>query len=230
MDIIDIILARALTPQGQIEQSAAMATSAASRANEAVTNIESITEQTTANNEAASTALENANAALEAATSAQSIVDDIVEDVSAALKGIDYEVTSTTTYSAVTNNLHLTYEDESEETVPGLVKMYRHSGNNEDGTMTQKAITDEIDERVGQILTDIENGNIEIPGGSGGNGGSIPNFGTDAEGSLITIDRNGNLAESTLNEDSIIPLLIKEGLYNVRNSVGVIIDYENKTV
>lgn len=32
--------------------------------------------------------------------------------------------------------------------VPGIMKLYNTVGNNEDGTMTQKAITDELDDKV----------------------------------------------------------------------------------
>ena len=32
--------------------------------------------------------------------------------------------------------------------VPGIMKLYNTIGNNEDGTMTQKAITDELDDKV----------------------------------------------------------------------------------
>lgn len=64
MDIIDVLVAKALTPQGRIETYAALAQKAVTDANTAVNNIETITEQTTQNNETAAATLEQVNAAL----------------------------------------------------------------------------------------------------------------------------------------------------------------------
>lgn len=41
------------------------------------------------------------------------------------------------------------------ETTPGIMKLYSTTGQNEDGTMTQKAITDELEEKF-EIELDIE--------------------------------------------------------------------------
>jgi hypothetical protein len=41
------------------------------------------------------------------------------------------------------------------ETTPGIMKIYSTTGQNEDGTMTQKAITDELDEKF-EIELDAE--------------------------------------------------------------------------
>jgi len=67
MDLIDIMLARALTPQGQISTFAARtikaeqdASAAVASAQAAIDNIESITERTNTNNAAAEEALGNA--------------------------------------------------------------------------------------------------------------------------------------------------------------------------
>ena len=70
MDIIDVILGSALTPQGEIESFAARAEKAVSDAATAVNNIESSTVQTNANNIAAQEALETVNDALEELASA----------------------------------------------------------------------------------------------------------------------------------------------------------------
>ena len=48
--------------------------------------------------------------------------------------GVDY-VTVQATFTTAT------------DTIPGLVKLYSTTGQNTDGTMTQKAITDELDLR-----------------------------------------------------------------------------------
>ena len=44
MDIVDVVLAKALTPQGQIESYAATAQAAVTKANQAVNNINTITQ------------------------------------------------------------------------------------------------------------------------------------------------------------------------------------------
>ena len=205
MDIIDIILARALTPQGQIEQYAALANSAVSKANAAVANIETITSQTTENNEAAATALENATAALEAAQEAQSTIENVLEDVTDAIKEVDYEVTSTDSNNNVTNNLHLTYSDNTEETVPGLVKMYKEPGYNEDGTMTQRAITQYVGALEDEIvLLDNRITDIEDNGGGSGEGGGISNLGNDAAGYLVGINEDGDICQSTIKEEVLV--------------------------
>ena len=83
MDILDILVARALTPQGQIEQYAALsqkaiakANKAISNANEVIDNIDTITEQTNTNNTNAAAALEDANAALELVNDALAQIDE----------------------------------------------------------------------------------------------------------------------------------------------------------
>ena len=40
-------------------------------------------------------------------------------------------------------------------TTPGIMKLYSTTGQNEDGTMTQKAITDELDDKV-EVTLNIE--------------------------------------------------------------------------
>lgn len=71
MDIIDVVLGRALSPKGQIDTYAARsqkaaqnASAAAASAQAAVDNIDSITAQTNANNEAAAEALGQVESAL----------------------------------------------------------------------------------------------------------------------------------------------------------------------
>ena len=52
-DFVDIMIAKALTPQGQIDTYAARAQEAVTKAQTAVNNIDLITEQTNINNELA---------------------------------------------------------------------------------------------------------------------------------------------------------------------------------
>jgi hypothetical protein len=41
-----------------------------------------------------------------------------------------------------------TANTEASETVAGIMKLYSTTGNKVDGTMTQKAITDELDDKI----------------------------------------------------------------------------------
>jgi hypothetical protein len=41
------------------------------------------------------------------------------------------------------------------DTTPGIMKLYSTTGQNTDGTMTQKAITDELEEKV-EVTLNIE--------------------------------------------------------------------------
>ena len=115
MDIIDIMLAKALTPQGQVETYAAKAQKAAQDAAAAevsaeavVNNIESITEQTNANNEAAAQALENVQAALEALNGVD-VVD--INDIDTEVKKMTVNTNTVNGNAANTLQIITTYPD-----------------------------------------------------------------------------------------------------------------------
>ena len=93
MDILDIILGSALTPQGEIESFAARAEKAVADANAAVSNIESITEQTNANNAAAQDALDTVNEAL----NNLNIPESIAGEVNTELDKLAFELTNINT-------------------------------------------------------------------------------------------------------------------------------------
>jgi hypothetical protein len=67
VDIIDVMLAKALSSNGQIDAAAARAQKAVSDAETAVSNIETITQQTEDNNALATQSAEVAQAALDKA-------------------------------------------------------------------------------------------------------------------------------------------------------------------
>lgn len=203
MDILDIILAKSMTPQGQIDTYAARAQKAVTDAREAVNNIETITEQTNTNNENAQTALANAQAA---AQEYETIAADIDERIAGAGK-TEAELTSTTTSSYNAKNIVLTHSDNTTTSLNAIEKNYKTTGNNEDGSMTQKAIT--------QALS-----NATI------------NLGTQNSGKITKINSDGSITISSISE-SDLQALIDGGTPSpvITNAIlGVIIDYENKTV
>jgi len=104
-------------------------------------------------------------------------------------------------------------------------KNYTTTGQNEDGGMTQKAITTALAAQKTELETRINN----IPASSGG-GNVSGNFTSADKGSLVVVDDNGNLAASTTDETTLIKTEIILGTYEALNAVGVEIDYDNKTV
>ena len=84
VDIIDVVLARAMTPQGQIESYAAQSQAAVTKANAAVSQIETITEQTNANNTKAAETLAAAEQAMENASAAEERIESALADIQGA--------------------------------------------------------------------------------------------------------------------------------------------------
>lgn len=218
MDIIDIVLARALTPQGQIETYSNMAQQAVTKANTAVSNIESITEQTNTNNTNAKQALQDAEAAREAVEEALGTLEDLDTSMNNKIDDFNLSYTGTTGNTARTMKLTAEYPSGKRQVFDSVVKYYRQPGQNEDGTMTQKAITDMRD----NLQTQID----AIP--SGGGGGST-NLGPENAGSIVVVGDDGNITSGDVTEEDIIKTEIAAGTYQNSDVVGLEIDYVNKT-
>ena len=227
MDIIDVILGGGFSPKGRISTYAALAQKAVADANTAVNNIDSITEQTTANSEAAAQALEDANAALEAVTTALADLEEAGLDVEAVHDEIDkltLSISTAITSSAISKSLEIEYPSEETDTLANLLIMYQQEGDNTNGTMTQKAIKQYVNSVKSELQTAINNINI-----SGGESGGSTNLGTENAGNVVVIGPDGNIVAGSTTEDSIIEALVKAGAYSVKNAVGMELDYENKS-
>ena len=170
MDILDILLASALTPEGQ-------ASSAATEAKNAATE--------------AKTASQNAT---EAAQNAIETVQEVITTIE--------EINNSE--SSDENKIVYTFQT-PENTI--AIKHYKNAGENEDGTMTQKAIKTYVD---------------SIPSGGG-------NLGPENAGLMVTVDENGQITPSSLSEESVVRTEILVGTYNLTDAVGIEIDYKNKT-
>lgn len=231
VDIIDVVLARALTPQGQIESYAAQSQAAVTKANAAVAQIETITEQTNTNNANAAEALAAAEQAMENASAAEARIESALEGIQGATtQQIDDEMdklaislsqASNSTYNSPT--LVLTMPSGETKTIENLIKMYSSTGQNTDGTMTQKAITDAITSAYNAL--EIRINNIPTSGGSG----CISNLGTDAAGHIVIVGPDGNITASDMTESELIQALMNPSSYSTGSSVGLTIDYENKS-
>ena len=247
MDIIDIMLARAMTPQGQTDTYVAKANAAAAKANKAA-------EDATAAAETLTSASEDLAAAQELLETLQQVEINTLdtEDVDAEVKKLTVNANVVDGAGAKTIQMVTTYPDNTLNT-QNLTKLYKATGQNEDGAMTQKAITDALGEKADASAlaakadasalagkmdafnlndyaskTYVNSAIANIPAGAS-SGGTI-NFGTDNAGHLIVVDEDGLSAVSDVMESDLIEALIKSGSFNAEGVVGIEIDYENKSV
>ena len=187
MDIIDVLVSLALTPQNQISSYAAMAQQAVSNANTAVTT------------------------ATEASTAATSILEQFQNVTSAMdteIKKLIISKNSNKSSAAVITNLITTYPDSTVNAVNEVVKYYTSTGNHEDGTMTQKAITQ------------------AIAAHSGGGGGGPTNLGPENAGKIVIVGPDGYITAGELAEEDIGT---GSGGYSPTvGTLGLEVDYENK--
>ena len=210
MDIIDVMLARALTPQGQVDTYAARAqkaaqnaSAAAASAEAAVENIESITEQTNANNQAAADALETVQAALQALEEAGQRID--LDDVDDEVNKITLNVSSTSNSNIYSQNITATMPDgTTTKTATGIGKLYKTTGTNEDGSMTQKAITNALNSNT-------------------------TNLGSENSGKIVIVGANGEITAGSYTENNFQPNQQQEPSYTAQDSVGLDVDYVNKS-
>lgn len=151
MDIIDIMLARAMTPQGQTDiyvnkanKAAATAEQAKQDAADAVATIEAAATTIETTQAAADDLLATAQETLETVQQAQINTLD-TEDVDDEIKKF------TLTYSRNTNNsdkystdLGYQYPDGSTGIFKDVLELKKSTGNSETAGMTQKAITDSL--------------------------------------------------------------------------------------
>lgn len=208
MDIVDIVLSKALTP-AQLATYMSQAQYAASVASSAAENIESITAQTIANSEAAAAALEDTIGA------ADSEIDKITLSKT-------NDVSNT---NVVSTTLIATFPSTNTEQLQNLVKYYTSTGQNTDGTMTQKAITDKFD-TVDSSISTLED---EVDELKRSGGGGTTNLGAHNKGKMVVVGQDGNIISSAITEQALIEALIKSGDYDAQNAVGLQIDYENRS-
>lgn len=227
MDIIDVMLARALTPQGQIESYAAQSQQAVTRANEALANIESITEQTNANNEAAQQALQDTQATLAQVNDAlESLQESNTEQIQGEIDKLAYSLTKRADASSIITDMVVSNPSGLATTVHQIDKMYKQPGTNEDGTMTQKAITAALDLKANSA--DVATKSYVDSKVAGGSGSGVSNLGIDAAGKIVVVGPDGNITSGTLTEEDIADAIINGGGTTSKESLGLLIDYNNK--
>ena len=241
MDIIDIILARAKSFTGETATLVQQAQAAMADANDIVDRLEAIQADTEEANETATAAAEAATTAaasfdemkedIEAAAAA--IVGDQVSEAlgttvsdvadlqtrTTALEGQianaggTVSVSDAGTSTAKIKQLSVTKNGQT--TTYQVEKNYTSYGDNEDGSMTQKAIKQYVESQVAQ---------------GAGNSGGTSNLGSENAGSVVIVDADGSITAGDTSEQAIIEALIRTGVYHAKNAVGLGLDYENKTI
>ena len=240
MDILDILIAKKKSFTGETEKLTRQANEAMAKANEVAAKLDEAEEALTAAQEA-KTAAETANTrAQEIATDLENMKEEVT---SAAGEIVDEKIAqSTSTLQAEINNAitDVTSEDENTSSYKSkkvkvrkkgilnsfnIMKNYISTGSNEDGSMTQKAITNALNNQK----VDLENkiNNIQISGGGSGN--ISGNISSEDEGSIVSIDENGNIIPSSITEADVILTQIISGTYKNNNIIGLELDYVNKT-
>ena len=220
MDIVDIILARALTPQQQVAKYASMANKAVTNANTAVATAESAAETA----QAAAESISQMQADIENA--ATTIVNNIVgtditdlqtrtENLESQIQNAGGTITITDNNTAAAKIKQATITKNGTTNTYIVEKNYTTYGNNEDGSMTQKAIKNYVE-------TAVRNA------GSGSGGSS--NLGGDNAGSVVIVGPDGNIIAGDTTEQAIIEALIRTGVYQAKDAVGAEVDYENRSI
>lgn len=241
MDILDVMLARAMTPQGKTEAYVAKANAAAAKAEKAeqdaavaIQTVEdAATEIATAKSEAADL-LTAAQEALETAQEAQ-INTLSTEDVDDEISKLAFELTQTSSNTYNGRGYKVLYPDNATTFImPEVVKLYKSTGDNEDGSMTQKAITAALAQKAdtSTVATKayVDSAIARIPSGGGSSsGGGVSNLGAQNAGKIVIVGSDGNIKAGDATQEAIIKALVKAGTYSADGTLGLLIDYENKS-
>lgn len=241
MDILDILIAKKKSFTGETEKLTRQANEAMAKANEVADKIDEASN--------ALTAAQEAQEAAEAAnTRAQEIAGDLEnmkeEVTSAASEVVDEKLATATAelQSSIDEAItEVSVEDDNTSSYKSknakvrkkgllnsfkIMKNYTSTGSNEDGAMTQKAITDALNSQKTELENKIKN--IQPSGGSG-SGNISGDISAADEGSIVSIDENGNIKPSSITEADVILTQIVTGTYKNDNIVGLELDYANKT-
>lgn len=235
MNLLDILIAKKKSFTGETE-------SLVRRANEAMAQANTVAEKIEDAGEALAAATEAQEAAEAANAYAQEVINDldsIKEDISSAAAATvasiieENTITSATVESANTSAAKIKrvkFTKNNDTSIYEVDKNYTATGQNEDGGMTQKAITAALESQRQELQHQIDN----IPTGgssepSGGGTGNISGNITSADvGKLVTIDANGEIIASTITEDDIIRTQIAVGTLDNEEVIGLETDYVNK--
>ena len=229
MNLLDILIAKKKSFTGETESLVRRANEAMAQANTVAGKIEDAGEALAAATEAQEAA-EAANAyAQEVINDLDSIKADISSAAAATVASIIEEstITSATVENANTSAAkikQIKFTKNNDTSIYEVDKNYTATGQNEDGGMTQKAITAVLENQRQELQHQIDN----IPTGGSGTGNISGNITSSDAGKLVTIDANGKIIASTITEDDIIRTQIATGTLENEEVVGLETDYVNK--
>jgi len=240
MDILDVMLARAMTPQGKTEAYVAKANAAAAKAEQArqdadtaIASVTAAADTITQKQAEAETLLATAQEALETVQEAQANTIT-TEDIDDEISKLAFELTQTSSNTYNGRGYKVLYPDNATTfTMPEVVKLYKSTGNNEDGSMTQKAITAALAQKADTSTTAtkayVDNAITRIPSGGGSGSGGVSNLGAQNAGKIVIVGSDGNIKAGDATQEAIIQALVKAGTYSADGTLGLLIDYENKS-
>lgn len=213
MDIIDIMLAKAMTPQGQTETYVSIANAAAAKAEKAkddadsaVATVEAAADEIATAKSEATDLLADAREALETAQAAQI---NMPEAYSTTGQNTDGYMTQKATTDALALKADASALASKADASALASKMDAFNLND---YASKTYVTQQI---------------ANIPTSSG----SDVNFQLSADdaGHLVTIDEEGNLVASLVTDNAVIEALLNAGTYIAQDAVGLDIDYANRT-
>lgn len=240
MNILDILVAKKKSFTEETEKLTRQANEAMAKANEVAAKIDDASDALTAAQEA-QTAAEAANTrAQEIATNLESMKEEITsaagevvdEKIAQSISNLQSEIDNTVTDVTLEDSNTSSYKSKKIKVRKkgilnslNIMKNYTSTGSNEDGSMTQKAVTNALNNQKIELENKIKN----IPSSGGGSGNISGNISAEDEGSIVSIDENGNIIPSSITEADIILTQIISGTYKNNNIVGLELDYFNKT-
>lgn len=243
MDIIDILIAKNQSFSAETAKLTQQARAAMAKANEVATKIDEAQDAldaAEAANTRAQEVADNFDALQEDVSSTvNSIVDEKIETAISSITSSVNEANSNASSAQAAAAEAVTEVDVIDENTSAakikkarvrkkgdqqaydVMKNYTSTGTNEDGSMTQKAITQALQNQKTELETKIKN----IPSGGGSVSGNIS---AENAGSIVAVDNDGNITSSTITEEDIILTQIIAGTYQNNNIIGLEIDYVNK--
>ena len=232
MDIIDILIAKNQSFSAETAKLTKQARAAMAKANEVAAKVDeaqdALDAAEAANTRAQEVAAEFDTLKADVDAAVSDIIDEKIATVAndaaeaketAAEAVTDVEVIDDNTSAAKTKKVRTRKKGIAH--LYDVMKNYVTTGQNEDGSMTQKAITNALENQKTELTTKINN--IVVNGGGSGN------ISPEDSGSIVAVDDSGNITPSTITEEDIILTQIIAGTYQNDNIIGLEIDYVNKT-
>lgn len=219
MDIIDIMLAKAMTPQGKTDTYVAKANRAAAKAEKAeqdaaaaIATVENAADEITAAKEEANDLLAAAQDALETAQEAQINMPEVYTTIGQNTDGY-------MTQKAVTDAL---------ETKANINDVEASLAEKANITAMNEALATKADISTTATKQYVDNAIAAIPS-SEESGGGISNLGPENAGNLVVIGEDGNISASELTEEQLIDALLYIDMYNAKGALGLDMNYEGKS-